>query len=84
MMPPAPPDPNVQLLSYSKATLKQQIANRKSNITNLVEEVYAQFPHMFPIPPVNEGYDDEELENSIWMFIKKNNRHRPGISIEQR
>lgn len=40
------------------------------------------FPHMFLIPALDESYDDEVLENSIWMFIKKNFKHRPGISIE--
>lgn len=82
-LPPHPPPPMVKLLAFSKATIKHQIACRKHNIIRLVEEVYNEEPHLFPIPPASDRYDDDEIEEIIWEFISRNTSNKNGVSNEK-
>lgn len=38
----------------------------------LIEEVYNDVPHLFTVPPIDRKHEDEDLENTTWMFIKCN------------
>lgn len=62
----------LKFISFSKATRKNQIHYIKDNIMNLVEEVYNDVPHLFPVPLIDRHHDEDDLENLIWMFIKRN------------
>lgn len=61
-----------KLLSFSRATLKHQIASRKDDVKLLIDEVYNEHPHMFPVPATKDDHENDELKHIAWGFIKKN------------